>query len=89
MLILYEHLISSGHKFKKKLIELTVMCTARDEHFSLTNLGRTHMIIVQNHGSCKIIVQAQGSCKTHMVIKVQTQESCNIVQIQGACYFNL
>ena len=32
---------------------------------------------MQTQGSCKIIIQTQGSFKTHIVIIVRTQESCN------------
>ena len=35
------------------------------------------VIKVQTQGSCKIIVQTHGLCKTSIVIIEQTQGSCN------------
>ena len=50
---------------------------------------QTHIgIRVQTQGSYKIIVQTQRSYTTHIVIIVQTQGPCNILQTQGLCNFN-
>ena len=76
------------HMYAK--VDHNTPCCSRVMSILLTMDRWTYIvIIVQTQWSCNITVQTQGSCKTHIVIKVQAQGSCNIVQTQGSCNYNL